>query len=166
MGPSVNFPIRVWCLGVLLAAVAPTCLSEAGNHTTSKEFPGIRKLMKAAEFDAAGLSKLSPEELVALDGWLLRYTAGEAEMLQRSNEQVRAAAEEVRIVSRLQTPFEGWDGNTLFRLENGQVWKQRQPGRYRYVGNDLEVTIRRNVFGFHVLTVNSTGRSVGVEFVR
>lgn len=122
--------------------------------------------MNAAEFDAAGLDKLSPEELAALDAWLLRYTAGEAEMLQRSNEEVREAAEEVRIVSRLQPPFEGWDGNTLFRLENGQVWRQRQPGRYRHTGDELEVTIRRNFFGFHVLTMTSSGRSIGVEFVR
>ena len=122
--------------------------------------------MSPAEFDSAGLNKLSPQELAALDAWLLRYTAGEAEMLQRTNEDVRQAAEDTRIVSRVQRPFEGWDGNTLFRLENGQVWKQRQPGRYRYTGDDLEVTIRRNFFGFHVLTVNATGRSVGVEFVR
>lgn len=122
--------------------------------------------MSPTEFDSAGLDKLSAEELAALDAWLLRYTAGEAEMLQRSNEQVREAADEVRIISRLQPPFEGWDGDTVFRLENGQVWKQRQPGRYRHTGDDLEVTIRRNFFGFHVLTVNATGRSVGVEFVR
>jgi len=122
--------------------------------------------MSPAEFDSAGLNKLSPQELAALDAWLLRYTAGEAEMLQRTNEEVREAAEDTRIASRVQRPFEGWDGNTLFRLENGQVWKQRQPGRYRYTGDDLEVTIRRNFFGFHVLTVNATGRSVGVEFVR
>lgn len=122
--------------------------------------------MSPTEFDSAGLSKLSTEELAALDAWLLRYTAGEAEMLQRTNQEVRSAAQDSSIVSRLLPPFQGWDGNTLFRLENGQVWKQRQPGRYRYVGNDLEVTIRRNVFGFHVLTLNATGRSVGVEFVR
>lgn len=122
--------------------------------------------MSADEFDASGLSKLSPEELAALDAWLLRYTAGEAEMLQRSNAEVREAAGEVRILSRLQPPFDGWDGNTLFRLENGQVWKQRQPGRYRHAGEDLEVVIRRNFFGFHILTLSSTGRSVGVEFIR
>ena len=138
----------------------------ADNSRNQKEFPGINKLMSAAEFDAAGLGKLSAEELAALDDWLLRYTAGEADMLQRTNEEVREAAEEVRIVSRLQPPFAGWDGKTLFQLENGQVWRQRQPGRYRHTGDDLEVTIRRNVFGFHVLTMTSSGRSVGVEFVR
>ena len=158
---------RLQCVPALLATgLLAQFPALAAQPATDREFPGIQRLMSSGEFAAAGLDRLTDAELAALDAWLLRYTAGEAEMLQRTNAEVREAAETVQITSRLQAPFAGWDGNTLLRLENGQVWRQRQPGRYRHTGDDLEVTIRRNFFGFHVLTVTSTGRSVGVDFVR
>ena len=28
------------------------------------------------------------------------------------------------IESRIEGDFEGWDGNTIFKLDNGQIWQQ------------------------------------------
>ena len=87
-------------------------------------------------------------------------------MVAQTSKEVREAAEEAEIVARIVPPFEGWDGRTVFRLDNGQVWRQRQSGRYRHeAGRDTEVRIRKNFFGFYVLTITSSGRSVGVELV-
>ncbi|MBT8145028.1 MAG: hypothetical protein KJO55_10025, partial [Gammaproteobacteria bacterium] len=35
------------------------------------------------------------------------------------------------ITSRYDGEFTGWTGKTLFRLENGQVWRQSESGRFR-----------------------------------
>lgn len=35
------------------------------------------------------------------------------------------------IESRIEGDFEGWDGDTIFRLQNGQIWKQASYS-YRY----------------------------------
>lgn len=128
------------------------------------EFPGVRALMSEAEFVTTGLEKLSPAELEALDAWLLRYTAGDAELLQEMNTEVRAAQEAFEIVSRIEGDFTGWSGNTVFTLANGQVWQQRLRGRYLYEGPpNPEVRIDRNRLGFYRLTVVETGRRVGVS---
>ena len=132
----------------------------------AEDFPGIEKLMSDAEFEAAGLDKLSADEREALDGWLLRYTAGEAETLRHNSEDVKEAKQETRIEARLRPPFEGWSGDTLFHFENGQVWQQRLDGRFAYNGSERDVVLDRNFFGFWRLTHVATGRRVGVTRIR
>jgi hypothetical protein len=133
-----------------------------------QEFPGIERLMSKEEFRATGLEKLTPEERKALDAWLLKYTAGEAKILQ-SSEPVREAEDEedFEIVSRITGDFTGWSGKTVFHLENGQTWVQRLEGRYRYDGPpNPEVRIDRNWLGFYRMTLIETGRRVGVSLPR
>jgi hypothetical protein len=145
---------------VILLALCAACLAQA------EDFPGIRKLMSPDEYEAAGLDKLSEAERKALDAWLLRYTAGEAETLRNTSEEVREAKQEVRIEARVRAPFEGWSGDTLFHLDNGQVWQQRLDGRFAYNGSDREVVLDKNFFGFWRLTHVASGRRVGVTRVR
>jgi len=132
----------------------------------TKDFPGIEKLMTAEEFARIGLDKLTPEQVQALDAWLVRYTAGEAYVVQTTSEEVRAAVPEFRLEARIVPPFTGWSGQTLFRLDNGQVWRQRIKGRYMFSEEDTRVVITRNLLGFYVMTLVSTGRAVGVEPTR
>jgi hypothetical protein len=132
-----------------------------------KPFPGIQQLMSPEEFSASGLDKLNDQELKALDDWLLLYTAGEAAILREDNREVREAAKEAEIVSRIQGDFRGWTGETVFRLENGQVWRQRLQGKYRYSGPpNPEVKIYRNFLGFYMLKLVDADKSVGVKLVR
>ena len=68
----------------VLIAVASLTLAGLGPLAVvaaDERFPGIEKLMSEEEFRAAGLDKLSPAEREVLDRWLLRYTAGDAEVL-------------------------------------------------------------------------------------
>ena len=146
---------------VLCLAVA------AGIATAGERFPGVRKLMSDGEFRAAGLDKLSSEELQQLNAWLIRYTAGEAEVLRASNKAVRKAQRARQIVARIEGDFRGWTGKTIFRLDNGQVWKQRLDNTYRYRGAaNPQVRIERNWMGFYRMTVVNTGKSVGVSPLR
>jgi len=166
-GPA-GLIVRAVCL---LAVTVPTALLAADavqgdGAGKTKDFPGIRKLMTAEEFSRAGLDQLTPEQVRALDEWLLRYTAGGAYVVQTTSQEVRAAAPEFRLEARIVAPFSGWSGQTLFRLDNGQVWRQRIKGRYMFDGDDTRVVITRNFLGYYNLTLVSTGRSVGVEPVR
>jgi len=143
------------CLALLFAVHA---------GADDKSFPGIEKLMSPEEYSAAGLDQLSTGELEALNAWLLRYTAGESEILRVKNEEVREAQKDFELVSRISGDFSGWDGETVFQLENGQVWRQRLRGRYFYSGSPQpEVRITRNYLGFYKLTVVETGKSIGVK---
>jgi len=142
------------------------CTAPAWSDDASGGFPGIEKLMSSEEFSASGLAKLSESEREALNRWLVAYTAAEAPAMLRSNPEVIAAEEAIRIEAQIKPPFSGWSGETLFYLDNGQVWRQRLPGRYMHNGDDTAVVIDKNFLGFYKMTVTYTDKTVGVTRVR
>ena len=157
--------MRHTVISLLLTALLSTFAGVVS--AADKDFPGIRSLMNDEEFSAAGLDALSPAELEALDAWLLRYTAGEAEVVRAASKEVKEAEKEFEVASRLSADFRGWDGDTVFRLANGQVWRQRLRGTYAYRGSPApEIRISRNFMGFFKMTVLETGKSIGVSRVR
>ena len=69
------------------------------------------------------------------------------------------------IQSRLVGEFSGWRGNTVFRLENGQVWRQSDSGRLVFRADAPLVTIRRGAFGTYRLSVEGVNSAVRVRRV-
>ncbi len=129
----------------------------------------VRDLMSADEFEAAGLDRLSQEEVDVLNAWLLRYTAREAPILRTSNEDVREEVRKVEaevIKSRIDGDFDGWSGKTVFVLQNGQIWQQRMGGSWRHHAIAPEVEIRKNFMGFWDMQMVDGGRQVGVKRLR
>ncbi len=150
----------VMCVALLASVSVPLC------GVVWAEGPDIRKLMTPEEFEAAGLDKLSPAEIEALNRWVVRYTAHEAPEVRRQDVVVKAEAvkaDKAGIKTRIAGEFTGWDGDTVFRLQNGQIWKQRLEGRWHYRADSPEVELHKNLMGFWVLKVVETGKSIGVK---
>ena len=70
------------------------------------------------------------------------------------------------ITSRIIGQFDGWTGETLFRLENGQVWKQSGNGFLKVSMNNPKVTIEQAVFGGFRLSVEGYNSRVKVKRVQ
>lgn len=150
-----------------LTLFAGSLLAATALLAQESSFPGIEALMTPEEYQASGMDKLSPAERDALNRWLIRYTAQDSEVLRNTNEEVKEAAEEQEIVSRITGDFKGWSGDTRFTLENGQVWQQRRRGNYRHTGDpNPEVRISKNFMGFYRLEVVETGKTVQVKRLR
>jgi hypothetical protein len=132
----------------------------------NSSFPGVEKLMTGEEFSASGLDKLSPAEVDALNQWLIRYTATDAEFIQTSDVEVKQAKKDAIISARLSESFKGWSGKTRFHLDNGQVWQQRMAGGYHYRGEPPAVELKKNLFGFWTMTLVDQGVGVGVKRIR
>ena len=71
-----------------------------------------------------------------------------------------------KMYATVKQPFKGWNGKTVFYLDNGQVWRQRSAGRYTYMGDDSRVVISKNRFGFFEMRLIDADRSVGVKRVK
>jgi len=67
------------------------------------------------------------------------------------------------IQSRIVGDFDGWSGGTIFRLENGQVWRQIDQSRFVYRVESPVVTISRGAFSSYRLRVEGRNRSVSVR---
>ena len=70
------------------------------------------------------------------------------------------------IRSRIDGPFRGWRGNkTRFRLENGEVWEQRQSSTFMVKLDSPEVIIKKGRFGY-TMEVPSIGKRVHVKKIK
>ncbi|HZR77604.1 MAG TPA: hypothetical protein VFA58_00245 [Chthoniobacterales bacterium] len=114
----------------------------------------LEETMRPEEFKAAGLDKLSEDELQHLDAYLQGYRQStqkkasqqakvEAEQeVKKANEradQAQKATEQVKreaassnqkidqLTSRVDGTIDGIKGHTQIRLEDGTVWKQANP---------------------------------------
>ena len=82
--------------------------------------------------------------------------------LQRKREQEGVQ----KITSRHDGMFTGWEGDTLFPLENGQVWKQIESGRYSYKADRPMIEVKRGIMQSYYLKVRGENRTVRVTRIR
>ena len=143
---------------------------KAAKKETTAEKParGVEETMRPEEFKAAGLDKLSEDELQHLDAWLQGYRQTTqkkaAEQVQaKANEEIKKATEKATeeanktartkldsLVSRVDGNIDGIKGHTVIRLENGTVWKQvNVEDRYRATITDSPVAVvLHTTFGY------------------
>jgi hypothetical protein len=148
---------------ILLIAASLTPFAHAQEDG---QFPGVKGLMSAQEYEDTGLDKLSDTEREALDQWLIRYTAWEAATMRQTVKEVKEVDKEFELIASIKQPFKGWSTNTYFYLDNGQVWQQRSTGRYYYSGDDTAVSITKNMLGFYVMEHTATGKTIGVKRIK
>ena len=132
---------------VFLVIMACLALTSAAQPETSGS---IKEMMSPEEFKAAGLNKLSPDELQKLDAWLQGYRQITE---QKAEKTATARAERTKmdvIVSRVDGTFLGLTGRTIIRLEDGTVWKQANADdRYRPKNSDHPAAaVMHGVFGY------------------
>ncbi len=70
------------------------------------------------------------------------------------------------ISSRIIGQFNGWDGDTKFNLENGQIWQQSGNGILKVSMNNPKVTIEKGRFGGFIFSVEGYNSKVKVKRVK
>ena len=106
------------------------------------------QIVKPDDFAAAGLSKLSPDELARLDQLVEYYKSAalDAARAQAAAEKKASGGgilarakvlttpgtkvEHQSVESRMVGKIRGWDAHTVFTLENGQRWEVSDYSRY------------------------------------
>lgn len=73
---------------IILLGLATLAILPLTSLSQEKKPPSLRVLMAKSEFQAAGLHKLTPEELQVLDSWLQRYVDQVIEHATRRTGQV------------------------------------------------------------------------------
>jgi hypothetical protein len=141
-----NYLIRYLLLGF--------CLSlgwlQSARAAREKMAEDIQQIMTPEEFKAAGLNKLSPEELARLNAWLQGYRQV-TEQAAEKKATARASRTKLDVlVSRVDGTFTGLTGGTIIRLEDGTVWKQANADdRYRSkVTDHPAAVVIHGVFGY------------------
>lgn len=132
---------------ILLAlAIAAGCLlGFAQPAQAQNEAAGIQQAMTPEEFKAAGLEKLSPNELAKLNAWLqgFRETAEKKGATRESKTKLQL------VVSRIDGVWNGAVSGQIIRLEDGTAWKLANSGEH-YGGHadHPAVAIFKSLFGW------------------
>lgn len=152
----------------LLALFASAFAADSGT------FPGLKNVLTAAEWERAGLGKLSPDQIGVIDAALIRHyrrsletvTPAIAEAVeQKKREQARFGIDKIddwRAAPPLVMKVVGWQGPNRFLLDNGMVWEGLEPIRFEIV--DREVTISARPAGGYELSLD--GKGVGARVRR
>ena len=143
-------------------------LSLLAFAAVAAETPSLEERMSKEEFHAAGLDKLSPSELRALNDWVAGHQAVKTvkEFVTPTGKPVFYPEESARqvIETRIQGTFRGWYGKTVFKLENGQEWTQAESGQMSNGKYDNpKVKIKPMLLGSWLMYVEGCGCSVRVE---
>ena len=124
----------------------------------------LQDMMTAEEFKAAGLDKLSEEELKNLNAWLqgYRHTTATKAAEEATAEVTKKVAKESRakldnLVSRVDGTFNGLTGNTVIKLEDGTVWKQANAGDrfHAQITDHPPAAVMHGVFGYKMRVVGT-----------
>jgi len=149
----------------LIATALALLLTAAA--AAAAEFSSLEERMSQAQFHAAGLDKLSPEELRTLNEWLKSHTGGTTmTLVTPSGAPVFYPKDSDReiVESRIDGQFSGWRGKTVFKLENGQEWTQTESGSFSNGKYDHpKVRVKPMLLGSWLLSIEACGCSVRVE---
>ena len=147
----------------------------------------IRDTLTKEEFRKAGLEKLSDAELDYLSGILygrksprtvvaaprpVTVTTIDTTPEERFGSEDIPVKEENKpeipdsIQSRILGSFSGWAGDTVFTLENGQVWEQISKDHFKVHLTDPKVEIRKGSFGTYFLKIEGYGSRCKVKRVK
>ena len=147
-------------LAACFALAAGTLRAQQTAAEKAEDFPGVKKALTPEQFEASGVSKLSPEERQKLDEYLRGYFTGATQkVVQREVAKAKVVAvdqavkeNKVRppeiIQSRILGPVNGWKSGKIFVLENGQHWKVTDEDRYFRAVQDPDVFITRDFLSY------------------
>lgn len=116
-----------WLAGVLALAFGSTAVhgqkreprSTAPTSMPAASALDISRLMSAGEFREAGLGRLTPDELAALNGWLTAFAMRIYELKAKTTSSCPDVIE-----AKIDGEFSGWQGESIYKLTNGQIWQQ------------------------------------------
>lgn len=168
----------------LLFFVLALSISAMANAAGS--FSTLEERMSGADFNKTGLSKLTADELAALNEWLRRHSVATLENAAarstsgagsaRSSSDLRgfdnqpdddSSGKDPKLInSTIVGTFTGWDRKgTLFKLSNGMVWQQSEKDTF-YTKKPIEnpeVTIEKGLMGIWRLSLVGDDETVRVK---
>jgi hypothetical protein len=169
-----------------LLALLAVLFSQITHADTS--FSSLEEQMTGKDFTASGLDKLSPEELAALNAWIRARSLATLDTPKAGSAAVYTGAaagagqtgdvrgfetEQARnmdrstITSRIVGTFTGWDGQTVFTLENGMIWEQADKDKFyvKAIENPV-VNIEPGMFRTWKLSVEGYSSDCRVERIQ
>jgi hypothetical protein len=117
----------------------------------------VDQVMTIQEMHDTGISGLTPIQRKAFDAWLNRYTL---RILKATSEPEKTFSERSScspaVESTISGEIQGWDGDTIFKLDNGQIWQQAAYDYTYFYAYRPDVTIYQTSAGCRMKVEDET----------
>ena len=158
---------KIWImvLGLLCISVSLNAQEVFEAVATINSEDKIMKMVEVEENYYISLQDLMdalPKNIIIKDGNLIINIE---QSIKSTNTIVPPAATSSIVESRIDGEFTGWTGDTLFKLMNGQIWKQAEYNykcSYKY---SPKVTIISSSSGW-LMTVEGVDKSIKVTRIK
>ncbi len=163
-------------LAMIVTTVLFPCLPALADDAPGFD---VLKTMSVADFRATGLDHLTDAQIKALDAWFAEYQRTHSPCAGTAAAPVMAASAappapatpaapaDGVIVAHLVGNFTGWGNDTVFKLDNGQVWEQVDDSVLSIGAiKNPKVTIKRGLISAYYLSVEGVDDSVAVRRVK
>ena len=133
------------------------------------QYVPLQQRMSPEEFKAAGLDKLSPDELNNLDNWLSGHGKVVTKVVDQSGKPVFYPTSEKAgpVQAHVQGSFAGFTGHTQLTLDNKQVWQQADGTRVSCMTSENpKIAIRRSLMGNWMAAVDGCNDTAPITRVK
>ncbi len=156
------------------ALLVALCCAGAGSVPAQQSDPvapaplaadtSLKQLMTPEQFKAAGLKKLSPEEIQNLERFLQGYREQAVqESVKVTEERVNPAPKRDRSTHRqvvegtVQGHFAGLTGRTKIVLTDGSIWRQSNDNdKFPANLDNPDVVLVKNIFGYKMYVTGAS----------
>jgi len=122
----------------------------------------IDQVMTQQELQDTGVSTLNTAQREALNRWLNRYTLNILRVTVQQQATIPPEIPSVRsscspaVETTISGEIEGWDGDTIFKLDNGQIWQQAEYDYTYFYAYRPDVTIYQTRAGCRMKVEDET----------
>lgn len=150
-------------MGLVQRANGEVWLIEKGVGALSFwRFEGKKILITSpGMFCGVGAKVILPDVSQEAKIWNAEFVQN-SEVSLNGNSQAAKSGDPITIEAQIDGDFEGFDGETIFKLTNGQIWQQSEYYYYYHYSFMPQVTILQSGPSFKIL-VEGVPKAVGVE---
>ncbi|MGH2509713.1 MAG: hypothetical protein ACRDHZ_20225 [Ktedonobacteraceae bacterium] len=141
---------RILTFGLLV--VAFFMLTALLRAQQTKQRLTITDVMTPQELNDSGVSALTASQREALNGWLNRYTETVIKFAlsqenQNTSHKTKQSDCDPTVESTIAGDFNGWEADTIFKLDDGEIWEQSEYDYYYSYSYRPDVTIYQTSAG-------------------
>jgi hypothetical protein len=160
----MNF-VRRQRVVVLAAALLAVAILGGAIPSVAQDALPLEQLLTKQEQARLGIASMSPEKREALRGALVRMFRQGQRSAPEVDRSASAAAGAAVVEAQVDGDFTGWEGKTIIKLSNGQIWQQTEyhyEYHYAYMPKVLIYPSGRG----HKMRVDGTSKPIDVERLR
>lgn len=150
---------------VLVAALLGVAVIEGAIPGAAQDAPALEQLLTKEERAKLGIASMSPEKREAIRGAPIRTFRQGQRAAQRTDRSGAVAAGADVVEMQIEGDFIGWEGATIIKLSNGQIWQQTEY-HYEYHYAYMPKALIYSSGGRHNMRVDGTSKPIGVQRLR